>query len=403
MKNVCTAIVFAAVCSISLFAQNSEIDADAKRIAIGLQVGINRGANESSWESRQTIQPVFGLFGLFRNGLGAGLSPELNIGINLNKSSAEGGFSDYKTNYTTADIRLRWYPMMQDSKFSPYISAGAGLIMNSNVDPKKLNPFNVSGDFKENAATLQFPITGGLTHNLTDNIGLDINLGWMLSLTDDINPAHDGTNDGAFLAKIGFMYSFAPIEKDSDEDGLTDKYEMNVSKTDPNNPDTDGDGLRDGDEVNIHKTDPLNKDTDDGGVDDGVEVRAGTDPLDLSDDISSIEVGQTIQIRNIEFETAKSDITPKSERILNTVLKILNTKPDMNLDISGHTDNTGSREFNMTLSNDRAASVKAWLVAKGVDGARLSTGGLGPDKPIATNDTPDGRRRNRRVEFRRTK
>lgn len=401
MKRILLLMAFVALAVQTGYSQQDDA---AKRVAIGLQGGLSRGASEAHPESPDNLPQAWGftggLFGLFRNGLGAGLSPELNIGYTSNSTSkTDPAFWSYKTTYITTDVRLRWYPMMQDTKWSPYLSAGAGLILPSNNAGITLNP---DSTYKENNASIAFPITFGLTNNLSDDIAVDLNLGWMLSLTDDIHPSHDGTNDGNFSAKLGFMYSFGPIEADSDGDGLSDKQEKALG-TDPRNPDTDGDTLKDGDEVNVYKTDPLNKDTDDGGVDDNIEIKAGTDPLEMSDDIASIGIGETIQIRNIEFETGKSTITGKSEKILNQVLTILNKKPEMELDVTGHTDATGSRDFNMQLSVDRAKSVKDWLVAKGIAESRLSTGGLGPDKPIATNDTPDGRRRNRRVEFRRTK
>ena len=392
-------IILFAFVALAVQSGYSQQDDAPKRVAIGLQGGLSRGANEA-FPGTQSIGFTGGLFGLFRNGLGAGLSPELNIGFTANNSSETvRALWNYKTTYITTDVRLRFYPMMQDTKFSPYFFAGAGLVLPSNDTTVTPNP---DATFKKDNASIQFPIGFGITHNIVDALAVDINLGWMLSLTDDIHPTHDGTNDGNFAGKLGFMYSFGPIETDTDGDGLSDKQEKAIG-TDPNNPDTDGDTLKDGDEVNVHKTDPLNKDTDDGGVDDNIEIKAGTDPNEFSDDIASIGIGETIQIRNIEFETAKSTITGKSEKILNQVYTILTKKTEMELDVTGHTDATGSRDFNMQLSVDRAKSVKDWLVAKGIAESRLTTGGLGPDKPIATNDTPDGRRRNRRVEFRRTK
>ncbi len=385
-----------AICCWTLSVQADESEA-VKRIAVGVQAGILRPANESGWEGHQKLSPTFGAFFLFRNGIAAGLSPELNFGYATHESDDTISYSAYSTNVMTVDVRLRWYPLAQDANFSPYLSAGVGLLMPSNKVPAVV----ADPEYKKDNAALCFPLTGGFTHNVSDNLALDLNLGWMLSTTDDINPKHDDTKDGFFSAKLGLAYSFGPIEKDSDDDGLSDKEEAQLG-TNPNNPDTDGDDLKDGEEVKIYFTDPLNADTDDGGVNDGVEIAHRTDPKDVTDDIFAIEIGETIQIRNIEFETGKADISAKSEAILNKVLEALNKNPNMQLEVSGHTDNVGSHDFNMELSNNRAKSVKDWLVNKGVSTSRLTAQGYGPDKPTKTNETPEGRRRNRRVEFRRT-
>jgi outer membrane protein OmpA-like peptidoglycan-associated protein len=77
--------------------------------------------------------------------------------------------------------------------------------------------------------------------------------------------------------------------------------------------------------------------------------------------------------------------------------------PTIEVLISGHTDNAGKRDKNIKLSLDRANAVKAWLVAKGIPEARMSTAGYGPDQPIAPNDTPENMQKNRRIEFQRTK
>ena len=74
----------------------------------------------------------------------------------------------------------------------------------------------------------------------------------------------------------------------------------------------------------------------------------------------------------------------------------------MNLEISGHTDSDGNREYNVELSRKRADSVKKYLVDKGVDGQRLSTRGAGPDEPISDNTTKKGKALNRRIEFKLT-
>jgi len=151
----------------------------------------------------------------------------------------------------------------------------------------------------------------------------------------------------------------------------------------------------------------LKRDTDGGTVDDGTEVTRGTDPLKASDDVKKeefkTEVGKSIVLEGITFATNSAEITPASEKTLEIAFNTLMQNPEISVEIQGHTDNTGRRAYNLTLSEKRAASVKSWLVSKGIDASRISTKGFGPDKPVAPNTTAAGRTSNRRIEFFRIK
>lgn len=215
----------------------------------------------------------------------------------------------------------------------------------------------------------------------------------------------DGLSDGDEVLK----YHTDPLKADTDGDGLSDGDEVLKYHTDPLKADTDGDGLSDGDEVLKYHTDPLKADTDGGSVNDGVEVARGTDPLNPADDVPpkkeelKVEVGKAIVLEGIEFATGKADITPKSESILEIAYNTLAQNPEVVVEIQGHTDNTGARATNMKLSQARADAVKAWLVKKGISSDRISAKGYGPDKPVASNATKEGRQKNRRIEFFRVK
>jgi outer membrane protein OmpA-like peptidoglycan-associated protein len=89
----------------------------------------------------------------------------------------------------------------------------------------------------------------------------------------------------------------------------------------------------------------------------------------------------------------------KSFPKLNDVVTILKDNPSFKVQIDGHTDSQGKDEYNQGLSNDRAASVKAYLVSKGIDESRLSSTGYGETTPVADNKTAAGRAKNRRVEM----
>jgi outer membrane protein OmpA-like peptidoglycan-associated protein len=220
--------------------------------------------------------------------------------------------------------------------------------------------------------------------------------------TNPLNPDSDG--DGLKDGEEVNLYMTNPLMADTDGDGLNDGEEVRQYKTDPLKSDTDGDGLNDGDEVKRYNTNPLKADTDGGSIDDGTEVRRGTNPLDPSDDVKEeIKVGEVIILEGINFETNSARITPDSEEILMKAYNTLVNNPDIEVEISGHTDSRGSNQKNQVLSEQRANAVKDWLVSKGINPNRITTIGYGEDKPIAPNDSEENMRKNRRIEFKRTK
>lgn len=104
--------------------------------------------------------------------------------------------------------------------------------------------------------------------------------------------------------------------------------------------------------------------------------------------------------RNIEFESSSANLTPSGKAILDVIAAAMLKLEDKHVDITGYTDNSGLRSININLSLARAESVKEYLGSKGVKPERCNTYGVGPDRPIASNSTAEGRSRNRRIEFR---
>ena len=102
---------------------------------------------------------------------------------------------------------------------------------------------------------------------------------------------------------------------------------------------------------------------------------------------------------NVTFASNSSDISSSFYDVLDSVALVLNEFDQTYVDVVGHTDSTGSMELNQRLSRERAASVARYLQSQKVQSARIVTRGVGPTQPIATNDTPEGRALNRRVEI----
>jgi outer membrane protein OmpA-like peptidoglycan-associated protein len=116
-------------------------------------------------------------------------------------------------------------------------------------------------------------------------------------------------------------------------------------------------------------------------------------------DGSSSELPKTFVFDNLNFNTGTTQLTPESQPTVSNLVAILKAYPSAEVQLVGHTDNTGDAAANMKLSQDRASAVRDMLVNGGVDGNRITTAGYGQDKPVASNDTEEGRAKNRRTEL----
>jgi outer membrane protein OmpA-like peptidoglycan-associated protein len=127
------------------------------------------------------------------------------------------------------------------------------------------------------------------------------------------------------------------------------------------------------------------------------EVKASPSSLE-----SALSKNEVAEVYGIYFSFNRSDLRPESDRTLDDIAAILKAHPQWKLRIDGHTDGVGAHAANLDLSRRRSAAVKDALVTRyHIDGGRLTASGYGDTSPQATNDTPEGRSRNRRVELRR--
>jgi outer membrane protein OmpA-like peptidoglycan-associated protein len=225
-----------------------------------------------------------------------------------------------------------------------------------------------------------------------------------------------------------------PAPLDSDGDGIGDDDdacpaelgEANVDATRNGCPaprDGDGDGVLDGDDACPEQPGPTSDRASESGcplppepepppdadgdgtldADDACPNRFGpAQPLSGRPGCPDVEVvdSQLRLLRGIEFESSEATISEVSIPILEAVLQMLEQHPEVRkVIVEGHCDSQGSIDFNTGLSQSRATAVMDWLVARGIDPSRLRARGLGPARPIDTNDTPEGRQNHRRVEF----
>ena len=368
---------------------------------IGILALCSSNVNAESKPGAFTISPFYGAYffdseeGLLdSNTYGAAIGYDLskNFGIegtyNIINAQAEVGGADVDTSY----YRLEGlYYLLPDSRWTPFIAFGLGSI-----------------DIDDPSAD--------------DGFALDYGLGFKYYLTDNIAFRSDvrhilpdpGSN---FLYTAGLSFAFggekkvvAPppvVPKDSDGDGVYDDADQcpgtprGVKVDSKGCPlDSDGDGVYDYQdqcpgtprEAKVDsKGCPLDSDGD--GVYDYQDQCANT-PKGASVDQRGCWV-----LKGVTFDTAKANIRKDVAAILDAVVPILEQNPSTKLEIQGYTDNKGSVESNQKLSERRAKSVMDYLVKKGIDKGRLTAKGFGISNPVATNDTPEGRTENRRVEL----
>ncbi len=326
------------------------------------------------------------------------------------------------------------FKMLSDKYWvSPYITAGVGAANYKGTYWSADMPLGagIQVNFWDEAFLLintqyRVPITASNDYHFFHSIGVAGNIGatkLVQKLTEIAPPKLDKDTDGDGILdsndkcpteKGTSKYQGCPVP-DTDGDGINDDNDKC-----PNDkgvvryegcpvPDKDGDGINDEDDkcpevkgVARYQGCPI-PDTDKDGVNDeddkcidvaGPESNQGCP--EIKEDVKTkIEYAA----KNIFFETGSAKLKAISNKNLNEVAKLLKENESVQLDVEGHTDNSGKADKNQTLSENRAKAVFDYLVAKGIDAARMTSAGFGQDQPVADNATPAGRSKNRRVEL----
>jgi OmpA-OmpF porin, OOP family len=325
---------------------------------------------------------------------------------------------------------LNFRPYGDDALISPFISLGVG------------------GGFYAGKFGAYTPVGVGGQLNLRSNTYVIVQAQYRFALTKDIMKDN-------LLYSLGFAQSISsakppkaveapapPIVLDRDGDGVLDADDKcpDVAGTVALQgcPDKDGDGIADADDK-CPTTSGLAKyqgcpipDTDGDGVNDeddkcptvkGLARYQGcaipdTDGDGVNDEDDKCidrkgpasnqgcpEIAQNVvdkinyAAKNVFFATGSAKLLPKSYKALDEAIKLLKDDVTLMVDVDGHTDNTGNEEKNQTLSENRATSVKDYLVSKGIDESRLKSTGFGSTKPVGDNKTAAGKAKNRRTEM----
>ena len=402
------------------------------------------------------------------------ISDPFAVGVNGGASflQAENGNQYFKT------MLYRFSPMIKvklfpSSSLNPYLQTGFD-IMHINPQDKSGSklPNNSAGEYDN----LQFavPFGGGLVVHFSETVAMELEGMYHQALTDYVDDIKGGDRwDGYFTLTLGLSF-YLGEPKDTDNDGIPDKYDHDPlhaedydnfedydGKPDPDNdqdgildiddkapnkpedldgfqdedgvpdPDNDGDGILDINDkmpgtdaaivagiITAEDFDSFqdedgapDPDNDGDGIADSLDkcpneaetINDYQDEDGCPDEKPAVDVGQSIVLEGVNFASGSADLTANSERILDKVAAGMQKYPEIEIEIRGYTDNTGSYQGNIRISQRRADTVKQYLVRQGIVPYRINTRGFGPDSPIAPNDTREGRAQNRRIEFYRIK
>ncbi|MGB4415048.1 MAG: OmpA family protein [Paludibacter sp.] len=405
------------------------------------------------------------------------LSPSFDLGINGNYG-LYGAYHNFSSKFLSTKFESslfghyklnNGYIISKDSKWSPFLSLGVGFASYGEVK-------DYAGWADYDGTDIIVPVGAGVKYQITDAFAVQYQYNYNFTNADNHDKVTGGKNDAFGEHLLGVVFSLGK-NKDTDKDGVADKYDLcpdtpvNVKVDEKGCPiDTDKDGVADyldkcPNSLPCEKVDangcPVDSDndgvidnedrcpatpagvkvdakgcpvdTDNDGVADyldkcsntpaRVQVDANGCPLDTDNDgvadyfdkcpevkgtaankgcpdISAETQNIFSQaLQGIQFIVDSYEIKPISNPILNKVVEVMKQNPSYNIEINGHTDSTGSEDYNLELSQKRADEVRKYFVEHGIDASRLTTKGHGETQPVVDNTTPANRHKNRRVEF----
>lgn len=404
-------------------------------------------------EQQQPYKPAFQV------GVRIGAFPVEMFGLEVEAAGMSSGLKDDDTSAGFAALRGFTVFQLPGHSIVPFLSIGGGFLaatsspMGDDIDPVFSPGVGVKAAVDEylslrldvrNVMHQKFDASqGALTHSPEVLLGLTFTTNRKKPDSDSDGvpdhkdacphvpgefegcPAPDTDGDGVpddtdeCPETAGIEPSGCP---DSDGDGIIDKKDACpevagntpggcLCASEPPAPDADGDGVPDSadqcPETAANTSDGCPADSDGDGIPDELDqcpeqpetVNGFQDKDGCPDEVPEEVQAFDGAMEGVVFGFDSAELSPESKDNLDATAAIMEKYPSISVEISGHTDDTGDQDHNVALSKERAESVKAYLVEAGIAAARISTKGYGPEKPIAPNDTPANKAKNRRIEF----
>jgi outer membrane protein OmpA-like peptidoglycan-associated protein len=393
-------IAIAIFLSLEIIAQSLD-----KKWAIGFKLGAEQYAGELGNGFEPFSQDKY-----FLNGLT--LSRKVSDRVDLIFSAVRGEGYTFDEHEKSDKFLLKKLSLLNlnakyhffdydESVWRPFVFAGFGFLAYDQNNADKLSD------------QVQYPDLG---------FGLSIKLGPIVSLTLDETflfidydkaKTSNAENEMYLQHAIGLSFNLGKM-KDSDNDGISDKYDECPStfgiEAFEGCPDSDDDGLKDSDDSCPQESGPVAlggcPDTDKDGIIDKLDLcpkvkgtKKNKGCPEEKKEVVKTDKTSKVSLYTVYFESADADITSASKKVLNTIVKMFKKESKYRLNIEGHTDSEGDDKLNNVLSKKRASIVKDYLVKNGISKDRLVTSGFGEQKPIADNNTEQGKAKNRRVEL----
>lgn len=360
------------------------------------------------WIDRYAPEPMMLELGVW----GGVLFPSPNLELfQADQSLPDQGRKQYNLLAPDVGVRVGFYPLrhfgveaeggvmpasLRDGSGNPMIWAGRGHLVGQ-IGLWRLTPFIVAGAGALGVASPRSAVGsetdiavhfgGGLKFFI--NYWLMLRLDIRDNLTNKVGVGEGVTHSPEVLLglSVTLLRKQEKPLRDRDGDGIPDRDDQCPTEPGPAPtgcpPDDDEDGI-----PNVEDKCPTEPETRNGFEDD--EGCPDLVPAEFEDLAGILE--------GIHFDTNKDVIKPDSKPILDRAVEVLKKYPQVRIEVSGHTDSNGEYAHNVDLSQRRAESVRKYLVDNGIEESRIETRGAGPNEPIATNDTAEGRAENRRIE-----